>query len=362
VVTPLPIGQEGARADIPWSDVGPGWLLAEFSAAAAVVPGTPSVPAPVSLYLVDPGGGRYLITTFPANTDNEPGDLVAWSGDGRRALFGMDVNTGVRVGFGAKLTELDLATATSHSFTVPGNVAAAGYTTPTGAAVVISVGTGFPTTLERLDRNGAVEVTYPTTFPGAGSSTGGFLYTPNGTQVVVGSTTGLELVANNGDPVAALAVPSGAGYCLPKAWWGSGTVLASCGQSLTRLWVVPLSGAPPVALTAPLSGQGPDLGDENAWQLPSGVFVQAVGACGYQYLARLRAGGTTNPVVVPGVSSGDSVVVVGAAGKRLAVKSTLACGPGRGLSWFDPAANTVAPLLGPPLSAGSVTAALLFPA
>jgi TolB protein len=337
-------------------------MLVEFSPGDAVAPGSPSQPGPVTLYLVDPDGGRYDITTVQSNGDAAPGNLVAWSGDGRRALFTAPIIIADRPAMRTKLTELDLTDASSHSFTVTGIVEDAGYTRPTGASVILSVGTAFPTTLERLSRTGAVEVTYPTAFPTAGSSTGGFLYTADGTEVVMGTTAGLEVVSNNGQPLTALPVPSGGSYCIPKSWWGGGAVLAACGASLPRLWVVPLSGAHPTALTAPLSGQGQDQGDENAWQLPGGVFVQSAGACGYQYLARLQAGGSTTPVAVPGVAAGDSVSVIGSVGGRLAIRTTLACGPGRSLAWYDPAARTVTPLLGPPLGAGSVSTALLFPA
>jgi len=40
-----------------------------------------------TLYLVDPAGGRYPITTFPPAGDSAGLELVDWSGDGTRALF-----------------------------------------------------------------------------------------------------------------------------------------------------------------------------------------------------------------------------------------------------------------------------------
>ena len=70
--------------------------------------------------------------------------------------------------------------------------------------------------------------------------------------------------------------------------------------------------AVPRSLTAPTNGQnsGQDLGDVNAWQLPAGTFVQALGACGLIYLAKLNDDGTTTPVSVPEVDERKSVEVM----------------------------------------------------
>jgi hypothetical protein len=53
--------------------------------------------------------------------------------------------------------------------------------------------------------------------------------------------------------------------------------------------------------------------------------VQAVGACGVVYLAKLSADGTTSPVSVPGVES-DSVVVIGVNGDNLHLQARASCG------------------------------------
>jgi TolB protein len=65
-----------------------------------------------TLYLVNPEGGRYAITTFPAPGDGSTPSLVDWSGDGSRALF--------YTGTGADRTviEVDLHTGTQTTFAV----------------------------------------------------------------------------------------------------------------------------------------------------------------------------------------------------------------------------------------------------
>jgi hypothetical protein len=87
--------------------------------------------------------------------------------------------------------------------------------------------------------------------------------------------------------------------------------------------------------------------------------VQAVGACGVVYLAKLNADGTTSPVSVPGVES-DSVVVIGVNGDNLHLQARASCGGGQALFEYDPVANTSTTLLGPPVNGGGVIDAVPF--
>jgi TolB protein len=102
-----------------------------------------------------------------------------------------------------------------------------------------------------------------------------------------------------------------------------------------------------------------DIGDEIAWQLPSGTFLQTVGACGTMHLSRLTPDMHTIQVTVPGVS--DSVLVVGATADKLVLEAKVGCGETISLLTYDPAANTPTVLLGPPVNGGGVTDALLYP-
>ena len=86
---------EAPIQDVPWSQVGPGWMLAMWNEATPTDAGdevSPGEPTPynaaTTLYLVDPKGGRYAITTFAAPGENgQLPTLADWSGDGSRALF-----------------------------------------------------------------------------------------------------------------------------------------------------------------------------------------------------------------------------------------------------------------------------------
>lgn len=353
-----------AAPQIPWDDVGPGWTLATWTSLAP----TNAQPQPdeltladveTTLYLVDPTGAHYSITEFPAPGDQGATPLVTdWSGDGSSAL--LNVGTDVIV--------VDLRTGEHTTFTPPAEFGfTAGFTHPNGEAVLVS--TSFngdePGTLHRFDRSGAPQFTYPTDRL-EGRFSGTYLPSPDGLSIVLGTDDGLVVMGNDGTVARHLTIAE-QGECTPVRWWDAdSTVLADCrdaaGLWIKQLWLVPVDGATPTALTAPNDGQTmPDLGDTNAWQLPTGTYVQAASACGTEYLARLEPDGTTTPVAVPEVDENDSVDFVGAVGSNLLLQAELSCGPGRALLLFDPAANTSTVLLGPPVNDGGVTAAVPYP-
>jgi hypothetical protein len=359
----LPRGQVAPVGAVPWSLVGPCWLLALWGPNRGTGAGAPTPAGNVAenqetttLFLVDPLGGRYQVATLPPPANRS---LAGWSGDGRRALLA-SFN-----GIEASVTEIDLTTGTPDAqFSVPapagGIVQIAGYTRPSGRAVLASTEAGTTDTLERLSLSGAEQQSYPASFPQVGRFLGGALETPDGSEVVMEAAAGLAVAGNGGAVAAQLPVPGG-GDCRPARWWSSGVVLASClgSGSGNRLWEVPVTGAAPSPLTAPPAP--PDAGDLDAWQVASTVYVQDAGGCGSAYLARLQPGGTTAPVTVPGVDNADSIHVVGAAGSELALQATISCGGGVGALWFDPAAGTSTVVLGPTVNGGGVIAALGYP-
>ncbi len=357
-------GVEGAVNTIPWPQVGPGWLLATWSP----VPGTGSGPPPpgqptyetatTTLYLVDPAGGRYPITTFGPPGEGPSATLADWSGDGRHAMLYSQAP-----GASGALTVItvDLHTGAQATFAVNnGFNIVPHYSLPEGKAVLLAKSHGAePGWLKRVDLAGKPELTYPV----GPDFQGSYLSTPDGTQLVLGTAAGLALMSNDGTAGKTLPV-TGEQDCAPTRWWdANSTVVARClDHSLARLWLVPISGEPPTALTAPLNGQGPDYGDMDAWKLPSDTFLQVAGACGSEYLGKLSAvGGTTTRVDVPDIDPRSSVRVIGANGGHLDVQGRASCGGGQALFDYDPAANTSTVLLGPSLNGGGVIAALPYP-
>ena len=106
---------------------------------------------------------------------------------------------------------------------------------------------------------------------------------------------------------------------------------------------VPASGARPKALT-PVRKSGMDLGDLDAWSLPSGLYLQSAGACGTLELNKQATNGSVAPVKVPGLPAGASVAVVTALGPQLLIHG-LGCSPGGQLVWFNPATRAVRPTI-----------------
>ena len=364
----LGYGKQGPRAAIPWNEVGPGWLLATWqSALGGPVERTNGPTAPTTaatspraevLYLVDPLGGRYAITTL-AHGDS----LAAWSGDAKRVLLTS------YAGANEVITEVDLVTGSvAGSFSLSASAtlipspgfSSLGFTRPDGLAILLATRSGAGAdSLTRLSPTGTAQLTYPSAFTRVGGFSGSFLSTPDGLQVVLGAAGGLAVVKNDGRVVAQLPVPGARGACSPVRWWSAGVILADC----DGLWLIPTSGASPTVLANTQGAVQP----ENAWPVGSAVYVQATGACGSQFLAKLAPGGTVTQIAVPRVNNSDNIYAIGDHGNRLALQATLSCDgpgatsrPGPSLLWFDPAANAITVILGPPLNGGFVTDAILY--
>ena len=388
---PVP-GAELTAAQIPWDQVGPGWTLAMWSSIPGRHPGE-KVPegepmvGPATLFLLAPTGQRYAVTTLSAEgadpASDDPGHtavLADWSGDGRHALLQVqdtcrefhDPHGWHCIDPGASkqhttFTDIDMTTGSTRTLTVNSTVDGE-YTRPTGQAVLLSPHYPNQTTLRRVDLNGAEQLSYPTDLGAAGQFTGNYLASSDGTQLVFGGDNGMVMVGNDGVVGRRLPVPDSITKCRPVRWWSRDQILADCTDVASKgdqLWTVPTDGGQPAALTAPNTGQpdsgfGGDLHDAAAWQLPSGTFIQSLGACGTVFVSRLTPDMHTTRVSIPGVNN-SSVQVEGTAGDKLIVQGHAGCGPGTSLLAFDPAAGTAKVLLGPEVNGGSVQRAIVYP-
>jgi hypothetical protein len=371
-------GTERGIGDVPWSQVGPGWMVAVWSPVTPHHPGVQPAPGePTSetatnvLYLVDPAGNRYSITEFPPGEDKP--DLVEWSGDGSHALF-ESIHGGQ-----ASAISIDLHTGERTTVPIQGTPA---YTRPDGKSLLVS--THFngdePGTLRRIDMAGNDELVYPTeNLGGAGQFSGDYLASPDGTQLVLGtanlgneivprSDNSLVVLRNDGTIIRTLPVPLAKSYCSPVKWWEANVILTHCseaGGSGEQLWKMPIDGGAPTALTAYNAGGGEapgfegNLGNWNAFELSSGTFLPTAGACGTTFVSRLTPDGHTERVDIPHVS--DSVSLVGTSGDMLVLVAEVGCGGGQSLLTYDPVANTSTVLLGPPNMTGGVELVRLYP-
>ncbi len=302
-----------ARARVPWAQAGPGWELVTYS--------TPSSHG-TTLYLVAPNGAKYGLHTWRGTT--APGSLVAWSGDKSRALFFNDVN--------GRVTQLNLMTGKTNSFTLTGQGSPVGYTLPRGLNILAVVRDGGSWALARLSLTGT-----PQKVLIRGNAADGGVYDPDGQTLAVPGPQGIRLVNNATAAVKNRSVRGTSG-CGVSRWWDSRTVLAVCNSTTSgsRLWLVPVSGAAPMALTKPRTS-GSDLGDIGAWRLSSGLYLQSLGGCGSIEINQQHTNGNVTPVTVPGTSNIDNAIVT-ADGQRLLIDASFSpeCGTGRGLLWFNP--------------------------
>jgi hypothetical protein len=341
-----------------WSDAAP------ERPGGEPVEGEPSpFDTPTTLYLVTPEGGRYPITTFPAPGENGvTPSLVDWSGDGTRALVyqqGPEDGTVIQV---------DLRSGKQTTFLVKrGFDITPRFSRPAGKAILLlkDIDVDSPASLTRVDLAGKQQLIYPVGDL-ASKFNAAYLSTRDGTQLVLGTVSGLAVMGNDGTSGKALPVPD-ASDCQPMRWWDtdSTTAVAQCygPDYSSRLWLVPVDGDAPTPLTARNDGQhGEDLSDQSAWKLPTGTFLQALGPCGYRYLAELDpADGTTTKVSVPKVDEHSSVYVLGAKNGHLQLQAALSCGSGQSLLDYDPAAGKSTVLLGGEVNGGGVEHAVPYP-
>jgi len=328
----LAAGQAGSRAAVPWGKVGPGWALAMYSASQGGEGIKPKA-GPSTLYLVDPQGGRYSLVTWAARSARSRWYLDGWSGDLKRALF-----TSVPPGDGGTgpehVYQLQLRTGAVTGFTLPSGVTPLSYTRPDGRNILAEKGTvnglHSKVTLQRYNLAGHLQKTLATV-----TYLGGTAYQAAGQKLAAGSLHGLELISNSGGIIRNLPVPGVKDGCSAVRWWSAGTILASCfvgNEPGPRMWLVAASGARPAALT-PARHNDWDLGDFNAWQLSSGLYVNGYGACGSLVIGRQPAHGPEQMVNVPGSASS---LIVNATSSRLMVERINGCMPGISLVWFNP--------------------------
>jgi hypothetical protein len=333
-------------ADVPWSSVGPGWILADLARSQATG-------ARGTLYLVSPGGRRYRLGTAPAGAA-----LEDWSGAGTDALFLAQPPNSTT---GAVIV-LNLHTGKGSKFTVYSSSPYPGisFSRPTGTAILFQAGTtpgGASLPLQRLSLTGARELCYPTQFSRAGAFQGGYLENAAGTELVLGTQNGLELVSNGGQPIRTLAIHA-ADSCDLLNWWNSQSVAVACAG---QLLAYPLSGGRPDQLTTSRD-PGTFLG---AWSLPSGTYAEAA-ACGTTWLERLNPNGTATTLTIPGAATAGTVRPLGALGAQLPLLIGGGCDGHFAYSfvdWYNPAANAAKTVIGGPAGGGGyVTGAILYPA
>jgi len=135
-----------------------------------------------------------------------------------------------------------------------------------------------------------------------------------------------------------------ADLCGPSRWWTATIVLASCfgrsPSSTNRLWLVPLNGGAPVALTPALRAHGLFQGYVNAWRLAGRLYLQADNARDTLSIVRQYRNGSRHTITVPGPAGISDLILTAFAG-RLLLQSNIGPGGPVSLFWFNPATRAV---------------------
>lgn len=332
------------RSEIPWDEIGPGWYLVLYDSSKADPVSEDDVrDGTEMLLLVSGSGDRYEVTS--------------WEGGGYSTLVDGTHTTALiaRVGSNPDETVYELVDLESGSMSVVYTVGFpersyvnawphAALTRPTGANTVVYRGDGAAEWLERRSSDGTVlSVVFeqPATESPNGLS---WLYTPDGTSLVVGHRDGLTLASNDGSRLTEIWIPQD-NYCDPVRWWDRDTLLSSCfgqgpgsaplddqGQAHTyygRLWLLEVDGSAGVALTE-YPAEPPivvDFGYHDAWPTGEVAYMQWYGDCGSAHVATLNPDGTGEfmDIAMPPEFSAHGVKLVDIVDGRMTLYGWLGC-------------------------------------
>ena len=373
----LAAGKNGGLAAIPWSLIGKGWTLAEVSSAATNT-GNASSGGTYTTYLVDPKGGKYLITS---STGASAPELVAWSGNAQNALF-------ATVGPGdvaPSYSLLSLKTGQLAQLSLPANVNAVGFTRPLGLAILAVKQGPAVFKLQRYTLTGSFQATIAEMVRKPGESwspevcgTGcSALSSPLGYTDVWGiAGAEMQVLSNAGGRARRLHVPDSGipPSCVPVSWWTESTVLADCAATndttpgATSLWLVPTAGGKPTQVTAPAGGESGGGVSTGAWTADGTVYVnttsfsQCAGAAsgpGGLGIVPASQAGSGSPLQVSGTTNNHNAIVAGV-GDRLLVLGQTSCPGTSSLLWYRPSNGTTQPLLMEPATEVGVIAAVPF--
>jgi len=359
----LPAGKTGQLSAVPWSLVGPGWALAEFSTAQPAAAGQPAGAGTYTTYLVDPKGGKYTITSSPAGTAPQ---LMAWSGDAHEALF--DTGSGTASATGSYQL-LNVQTGQLNALPLPTGVVAVGFTRPHGLAILAVNAEPAKFQLQRYALNGQLEASLASlprkagqAWPSDGCTGACALSSPDGKVDVWGIEGEQMQVLDNAGGKTHRPKVADSGHrasCVPLSWWDLTTILANCaatggGGGSSRLWQVPDDGSLPTPLTAAAGSPSGAGNIQGAWQADGAMYVTQTsfhqcqtapsGPGGMEILRQ----GTNAAITVPGSTNNFNTIVT-ADGSRLLVLTQTSCPGTSSLLWFDPSTGhtqTVIPATG----------------
>jgi TolB protein len=330
-------GRTASRAAVPWKNVGAGWTLVTYTTATAFA-ARPKAGA-TTLYLVDPAGGKYTLYRWPHVPSWGGVNLLAWSGDGKRAMLEVAKSP---TSDSEQLDQLTLSSGKLTRLALPNSAFPIGYTRPDGLAVLAYLSRTSPAEIQlvRYSLSGALEkVVFTQKTSGGGSVNPGAAspYNPAGTSLAAtvspnGSMTAghTDLISNGGGLIRRY---SAAGSCEFVRWW-TATQLLTGNCAGKRLFVTSVGSGRTTSLTPATTSSFLRL--DNAWLLAGHTYVQLYGpACGSGSLGVVRNGRLVS-VSVPKLGAGPAIVT--ASTSRLLIVAQQ-CQGSSGLVWFNPASK-----------------------
>jgi hypothetical protein len=341
-------GQEADRTQIPWSQVAAGWTVALWTPSTDVTGTSEPInrDQPEKLYLVNPIGGRYLITGLGANE----WEVDDWSGDRNRVLLTSKTNF--------DLAQLDLHTGQLARVGIKDKMinVQARYTKPLGRAILLSGMAG----VQRVGLTGVVQLDYPTSVPGAGKLRDMPLYSPDGSQLLFRTDGGLALLANDGQPLKAFPRSADIGACFPLRWATPQVALADCTTSTrNQVWSFPVDGSAPAAVAT--SGT---VGLEDSVTLTDGQYAESEHGAQCTLDVGSYHEGTFTSLNLGARFGGAMISLLGATRTTLQLFAQQYCGAGGQLASYNPGtdtqASTVTTLLGGSVNGGTVLQSVLY--
>ena len=350
---PLQHGEVGPRTDVPWRSVGRGWTIAEWGNSNS---------SAVTVYLVNPVGGRYAIAKLPSYLP------PVWSSDVRDVLLTEN---------GGGITEhLDMVTGTLTSIPIRKNVFVAGVLPghAFGVLAFMPGAHGTPPTFGILGPRGTIVTRFPTSAPGAGSFSNDIQFgtdtdtisTATG-EMVLGGTTGIALVTATGHVTRVLAPPAGSTTCQPYRLWSPTVLVASCSNHhrITGAYLMPLDGSQPNRLSLAAAPAG-YFGVANAWAMTGHTLVTLGTGCGPPGVELVRTDGTHAQFGLPRAKGTYGVVVPEQAYDTTIIAMTTGANQcvgdkGPSLVSIDIRTQKTTVLLGPGLTGGTIEEVAAWP-
>jgi TolB protein len=366
-------GQQLPRTALPWASIDANWTLVMGTSEPARqggASGTPPFSEPhrtrlLTLFAVDPEGGRYLIHRFALKNPDTVLTLVDWSHDKTYALLVQSTNYEH-----VKMVLVNLTSGKLSSFGVGNCDANISYVTLTTAFVshhtddigFVCSNSHYDATLEGFTPTGTP---LPHLFPPAIKHYFGFgPRTPDGPTYICALQCAVE------DPLNRVELRNIQGRVVYRSdpqcstisnFWSRTQFVEGCNQQHAdgdwgSLFLKTVGGASQ-QLTVwrdPLAASF-DVDDQAAYRIQGVTVTQSAGACGFFFVGRVHADKSVSPVSLGAARAGMTALIEAPTPKAVGIYTSMSCGTGSEFLWYHPTTGRVVVAVGPPVTKGGVT-------